>query len=95
MADHLIGGSTVLASRIEVISGTTEGLAAARSGEGGLEIKPGEALTLQPGTNRILLIGLIQPLFPGQQVKATLNFERAGKVDLDIDVEPFGRTTPP
>jgi len=28
-------------------------------------------------------------------VRATLNFEHAGKVDIDIDIEPFGRTTPP
>ena len=94
-ADRLIDGSTTLANRIDVNSLTTEGLGAVRPAEGGLEIKPGEAVKLEPGSNRIMLIGLIKPLFPGQRVKATLNFERAGNVDIDVDVEPFGRTTPP
>jgi copper(I)-binding protein len=92
-ADRLVGGSTTLASRIDVNSATTEGLGAVRPAEGGLEAgRGGEA---RARIQSRLLIGLIKPLFPGERVKATLNFERGGDVDIDIDVEPFGRTTPP
>jgi copper(I)-binding protein len=94
-ADRLIGGSISIASRIEVNSAATESVGVGRVADGGLEIKPGEAVKLEPGFNQVMLIGLTQWLLPNQRVRATLNFEHAGKVDIDIDIEPFGRTTPP
>src|SRR5262249_207740 len=62
--------------------------------EGGLEIKPGETIELKPGSLHAMLVGLKQPLQKGQTVKGTLEFEKAGKVDIEYAVEALGATAP-
>jgi copper(I)-binding protein len=41
-----------------------------------------------------MLVGLKQPLQKGEKVKATLEFEKAGKVDIEYAVEALGATAP-
>jgi periplasmic copper chaperone A len=87
-ADRLIGGSSPVASRIEVHEMTTvDGMTKTRPVEKGLEIKPGQKVELKPGSYRILLFGLKQPLTLGQKVKATLQFEKAGSVEIVYNIE--------
>ena len=43
----------------------------------GLPLPAGEAVSLKPGGNHIMLMGLKQPLVAGEQVSITLNFEHA------------------
>jgi periplasmic copper chaperone A len=87
-ADRLIGGSSPAASRIEVHEMTTvDGVTKTRPIENGLEIKPGQKVELKPGSYRILLFGLKQPLDLGQKVKGTLLFEKAGSVDIVYNIE--------
>jgi len=62
--------------------------------EGGLEIKPGETVDLKPGSMHVMLMGLKQPLEKGQTVKGTLEFEKAGKVDIEYAVEALGVSAP-
>src|SRR5215467_14239304 len=62
--------------------------------EGGLEIKPGESVTLKPGGDHVMFRDLKQPLVQGQSVKATLKFERAGTVDVDYPVLAIGAAAP-
>jgi periplasmic copper chaperone A len=93
--DRLVGGSTAIASKFEVHSMAMEqGIAKMRPVEGGLEIKPGETVELKPGSFHVMLMGLKQPLEKGQKVKATLQFEKAGKVDIEYAVEAVGATSP-
>jgi copper(I)-binding protein len=42
-----------------------------------------------------MLTGLKQPLEKGQKVKATLEFAKAGKVDVEYAVEAAGTPAPP
>jgi periplasmic copper chaperone A len=93
--DRLIGGSTPAAGSFEVHSMAMEkGVAKMRPVEGGLEIKPGETVELKPGSFHVMLVGLKQPLTKGQKVKATLEFEKAGKVDVEYAVEALGASAP-
>ena len=62
--------------------------------EGGLEIKPGETLTLKPGGYHVMFGELKHPLAQGQSIKATLKFERAGSVDVDYPVLSVGAAAP-
>jgi copper(I)-binding protein len=39
-------------------------------------------------------MGLKQPLAKGQKVKGTLEFEKAGKVEIEYAVEAMGATSP-
>jgi copper(I)-binding protein len=72
-----------------------QGVAKMRPVEGGLEIKPGETVELKPGSFHVMLTGLTQPLEKGQKVKATLRFEKAGKVDVEYSVEAAGAPSAP
>ena len=62
--------------------------------EGGLEIKPGETMTLKPGGFHIMLRDLKHPLEPGQSLKATLKFDHAGSVDVDYPIAAIGAPVP-
>jgi periplasmic copper chaperone A len=41
-----------------------------------------------------MLMGLKQPLAQGQHVKGTLQFEKAGTVEIEYDVQPIGSPGP-
>jgi copper(I)-binding protein len=56
----------------------------------GLEIKPGQGVTLNPEGYHLMFVGLKQPLKKGEHVKVTLQFAKAGKVDVDFTVEGIG-----
>src|SRR5215468_9750135 len=93
--DRLVGGSAAVAGQFEVHSMVMEqGVAKMRPVEGGVEIKPGETVELKPGGFHVMLTGLKQPLQKGQKVKGTLEFEKAGKVDIEYAVEALGATSP-
>jgi len=93
--DRLVGGSTSAASGFEVHSMVMDqGVAKMRPVDGGLEIKPGETVELKPGSFHVMLTGLRQPLEKGQKIKATLEFEKAGKVDIEYTVEALGVSAP-
>jgi copper(I)-binding protein len=62
--------------------------------EGGLEIKPGETVTLKPGSLHMMLVDLKHPLEQGQNVKATLKFDHAGTVDVEYPVAAIGAPAP-
>ncbi len=62
--------------------------------EEGLEIKPGETVTLKPGGLHIMLTGLTHPLAQGSTLKMTLKFEQAGSVDVDYPVVAIGAPAP-
>jgi periplasmic copper chaperone A len=52
--------------------------------EGGLEIKPGETVTLKPSALHLMLMDLKHPLEQGKMVEATLQFEKAGTVKIEF-----------
>ena len=62
--------------------------------EGGLEIKPGESVTLKPGGNHMMFLSLKHPLEQGGTVKATLKFDHAGTIDVDYPVLAIGAPAP-
>jgi copper(I)-binding protein len=62
--------------------------------EGGLEIKPGETVTLKPGSFHIMLLNLKHPLEQGNTMKATLKFDSAGTVDVEYPILAIGAAAP-
>jgi len=62
--------------------------------EGGLEIKPGETVTLKPGGLHVMLVNLKHPLEQGSTIKATLKFDAAGSVDVDYPIAAIGAAAP-
>ena len=92
--DRLIGGSTDVAKSFEVHEMTMEGgVMKMRLVAGGIEIKPGETVTLDPSGYHVMLVGLKKQLKQGDHFKATLEFAKAGKVDVDFTIEGIGAKT--
>lgn len=62
--------------------------------EGGLEVLPGQTITLKPGGFHMMLLNLKHPLEAGGTMKATLKFEHAGTVDVEYPVAAIGAPAP-
>ncbi len=93
--DRLIGGVTEISSRFEVHEMSMDnGVMKMRELAQGLEIKPGQKVELKPGGYHVMFMGLKQQLMQGQTIKATLQFEKAGKVDASFTIEGVGAQSP-
>jgi copper(I)-binding protein len=92
--DRLVGGSADICRRFEVHEMKMEGgVMKMRPLADGIEIKPGQTVTLDPSGYHVMLVGLNKQLMQGDHFKATLEFARAGKVDVDFTVEGIGAQT--
>lgn len=90
-SDKLVGGSADIAGRFEVHEmAVTDGIMKMRPVEGGLEIKPGQTMELKPGSYHVMFMDLKGAFKEGEKVKATLQFEKAGKVDVTFAVQGVG-----
>jgi copper(I)-binding protein len=93
-ADRLVGGSTDVAGAVEVhemtMSGNTMKM---RQLKNGLEIKPGQTVELKPGGLHLMFTHLKQQLAQGQHFKVALQFEKAGKVDVDFSIAGIAATS--
>jgi len=91
--DRLIGGSNAVAGKFEIHEMSMDGgVMKMRMMPKGIEIKPGQTVELKPGSYHLMFIGLKQPFEQGKRVKGTLQFEKAGTVEVEYAVEAIGGT---
>ena len=89
--DRLIGGSNAFAGKFEIHEMSMDGgVMKMRMLPKGIEIKPGQAVEFKPGSYHLMFVGLKQPFEKGKRVKGTLQFEKAGTVDVEYVVEAVG-----
>jgi copper(I)-binding protein len=94
-ADRLIGGTSSAAGKIEIHEmAMKDNVMTMRPMSGGLPIEPGKSVTLAPGSYHLMFENLKSPLKQGNKLKATLEFEKAGKVDVTFDVQAVGAQGP-
>jgi len=94
-ADRVNCVSSDASAQCQIHSMTMEGgVMKMRPVEGGLEIKPGETVTLAPGGFHVMLVTLKRRLETGQTIKTTLKFDKAGTVDVDYSVVAIGAPPP-
>jgi copper(I)-binding protein len=80
-----------LAGRIEIHEmAVTDGVMRMRPLASGVEIAPGMTAKFEPGGLHVMFLDLKRPLEQGERVKATLNFEKAGAVEVVFVVEAMG-----
>ena len=65
----------------------------------GIVIKPGETVELKPGSFHLMFVDLKEPIKEGERLKGTLEFEKAGKVDVEyvavaVGASPSGEHKP-
>src|ERR1700755_56553 len=93
--DKLIGASSDGAGKIEVHEMSMDnGVMKMRPVEGGLTIDPGKSVKLAPGGYHLMMMDLKSPLKQGDKLPATLQFEKAGKVAVTLDVQGVGASAP-
>jgi copper(I)-binding protein len=89
--DRLVGGSTEAAPKFEIHEMSMQGgVMKMRMLPKGLEIKPGQTVELKPGGYHLMFVGISAPLQQGKPVKGTLEFEKAGKIEVEYAVEAIG-----
>ena len=94
-ADRLTGASTAAAEKVEIHEMRMEDdIMKMRALPEGVEIKPGETVTLKPGGVHLMLFGLKQRLIPGATVPVTLSFARAGQIAVVLPVQSVGAMAP-
>jgi copper(I)-binding protein len=93
--DRLTCAGTDAAAQCQIHTMSMEnGAMKMRPVEGGLEIKPGETVTLKPGSSHMMFVKLKHPLETGKTVEATLQFEKAGMVKIEMPVVAMGAAAP-
>ena len=93
--DRLIGGSADVADKVQVHEmAVNNGVMTMRPLDKGLVIEPGKTVKLAPGGYHLMLLELKSPLKQGDKLAVTLEFERAGKVALSLDVQGVGAQGP-
>jgi periplasmic copper chaperone A len=93
--DRLTGGSADIADKVEVHEmATNNGVMTMRHLDKGLTIEPGKTVKLAPGGYHLMLFDLKSPLKQGDKVPVTLDFEKAGKVKVSLDVQGVGARAP-
>jgi copper(I)-binding protein len=93
--DRLIGGSADIAGKVEVHEmAMNNGVMTMRPLDKGVVIEPGKTVKLAPGGYHLMMFDLKGPLKQGDKVPVTLEFEKAGKVKLSLDVQGIGAPGP-
>jgi periplasmic copper chaperone A len=94
-ADRLTCAGSDAATQCQIHTMTMEnGVMKMRPVEGGLEIKAGETVTLRPGGDHMMFVGLKHPFEAGGAVDVTLQFEKAGTVKVALPVVAIGAAAP-
>ncbi|MDE2379405.1 copper chaperone PCu(A)C [Bradyrhizobium sp.] len=93
--DRLIGGSAEIAGKLSVHEMAMDnGVMKMRALDKGLAIEPGKTVKLAPGGYHLMLEELKGALKQGDKVPVTLEFEKAGKVQVSLDIQGVGAQAP-
>jgi len=93
--DKLVSVSADIAGKAEVHEMAMDnGVMKMRPLDKGLVIEPGKTVKLAPGGYHLMLQDLKGPFKEGEKVPVTLEFEKAGKVAVSLDVQGVGAQAP-
>ncbi|MDZ4085998.1 MAG: copper chaperone PCu(A)C [Tabrizicola sp.] len=88
-ADRLIGVESAIAAKSEVHESKVDadGVGTMAHVEA-LEIPAGGTVSLERGGYHVMFMGLTGPLTEGEMHKATLIFEKAGRIEIEFMIDP-------
>jgi periplasmic copper chaperone A len=92
--DKLTGVSTPAAQKADIHSMTVDNGVMKMRQVDGVDLPPGQKVTLKPGGYHIMLTGLAKPLEVGQSFPLTLDFANAGAKQVTVTVEKIGALGP-
>ena len=87
--DRLVRATTPAAARVELHTMNVDAQGVMRMREiDGIALAPKEKIQMRPGSGmHLMLMGLKEPLKAGASFPMTLQFERAGSVEVSVKVE--------
>src|SRR3974390_2775672 len=89
--DRLVGGSSPVSKKFEIHEmSITNGVMQMRKLPNGLEIGPGKTVKLKPDGLHVMFVCLNRPLKQGDKIPATLEFAKAGELQVNFTVERMG-----
>jgi copper(I)-binding protein len=89
--DRLLAVKSEIAKRVEVHEmSMTGGVMKMRPLPKGLAVESGKTVKLEPSGYHLMFMGLNRQLAKGDRFKATLEFEKAGPIDVEFAVEGMG-----
>ena len=87
-ADRLLEVSSPVAASAQIHTMSMEGDVMRMREVGALDLAPATKVDMKPGAGyHIMLVGLKQPLQAGDKFPMTLNFEKAGKIEVSVTVD--------
>ena len=92
--DRLVSVSSPVAKKAELHTMEMAGMVMKMRPLAGLDIPAGQPVTLKPGGEHIMLMGLGGPLQEGQSFPLTLTFEKAGTREVSVAIEKPGAAGP-
>ena len=92
--DKLTAVSTPAAQKAEIHLMTMDNGVMKMRQVDGVDLPPGQQVTLKPGGYHIMLTGLAKPLAAGQSFPLTLDFANAGAKQVTVTVEEIGAMGP-
>ena len=93
--DRIVAASSPVAGKVELHNHIMDGNVAQMRAVDAVEVTPGSPTVLQPGGLHVMLLDLTGPLQAGRKFPLTLRFERAGEVQVEVDIRPVRAGQPP
>ena len=90
-ADRLVSARSTASEKVEIHEMQMDGsVMRMRELAKGLDIPPGATVMLKPGSYHIMFMELKAPLAKDAKVPVTLMFEKAGSIDVQLNVQAMG-----
>jgi copper(I)-binding protein len=89
-ADQLLSAATPLAEKVQFHNETEESGVARMREIPTVDLEPGTRIIFKPGEMHMMIVGLKQPLTEGQNFQLTLQFEKAGDIEVTVPIEKIG-----
>ncbi len=86
-ADRLLGARTERAERVELHEMWMEADVMRMRQRDAIDVPAGGRVELKPGGAHLMLVGLKAPLAVGEKFPLTLTFEKAGPVEVTVNVQ--------
>ncbi|HEX5766752.1 MAG TPA: copper chaperone PCu(A)C [Burkholderiales bacterium] len=93
-AERLIAASTPLARSVEMHVTQRDGEVMKMRQVQGFDIPARERITLRPGGSHLMLVDIAKPLEKGERFRMRLRFERAGEMEIELQVQEQGSRHP-
>src|SRR5258708_893141 len=92
--DRLLGATTPLADKVQFHKETEDNGVSRMRQVQSMELEPAAKIIFKPGELHMMIVGLKQPLTEGKTFPLTLQFEKAGNIEVTVPIEKIGAMRP-